>query len=77
MTEAALSNAGALQLGFRQTTSIRHLQFQDFLQSDEEVAVLDKLKQDFFGYMLSKSALKPEHMIFSFKDHKGNGRYPH
>ena len=64
-----MSNAGPLQAGFRQTNSIGHLHFQDFLQSSEEVAALDKLKQDFFSYMLSKSALKPEHVMFSFKDH--------
>ena len=67
VTEVALSNAGSLQAGFRQTNSIGHLHFQDFLQSSEEVAALDKLKQDFFSYMVSKSALKPEHVMFSLK----------
>ena len=69
MTESALSSTGALHVGSRQTTSVGHLQFQDFLQSDEELAALDKLQWDFFGYMLSIYALKPEHVIFSFKDH--------
>ena len=69
MTHSSLFDAGALQVGSRHTTSVVHLQFQDFLQSDEKVAALEKLKEGFFGYMLSKSALKPEHVIFSFKDH--------
>ena len=69
MTHSSLFDAGALQVGSRHTTSVVHLQFQDFLQSDEKVAALEKLKENFFGYMLSKSALKPEHVIFSFKDH--------
>ncbi len=69
MTEASLSNATALHVGSRQTTSVGRLQFKDFVQSDEEITALEKLKQNFFGYMLNKSALKPEHVIFSFKDH--------
>ena len=60
MTDSSLSDAGALQVGSRLTTSVEHLLFQGFLQSDKEVAALDKLKWDFFGCMLSKSALKPE-----------------
>ena len=47
---------------------VGHLQFQDLLQSDEEVAALDKLK-NFLDYMLSKSALKPDYVLFSHKDH--------
>ena len=44
VSESSLSNAGALHVGSRQTTSIGHLQFKDFLQSEEEMAALDKLK---------------------------------
>ena len=67
--ESTLSNAEALQVGSRLTTSMGCLQFKDFLQSDEEVAALEKLKKNFFGYILCKSALNPEHVLFTFKDH--------
>lgn len=58
----------ALHVGSRHTISMGCLQLEDFLQSNEEVAALDKLKKSFFTYVLHESALKPEHLLFSFKD---------
>lgn len=62
------SNPGSLHVDSRQTTSMGCLRFEDFLQSDEEIAALEKIK-NFFYYVLHKSALKPDHLLFSFKDH--------
>ena len=55
---------------WKQPTSVRRAPaVSRLLQSDEEVAALDKLKKNFFDYMLSKSALKPDYVLFSYKDH--------
>ena len=68
MNESSLTTR-SVRVGSRQTSFMECLQFQDFLQSDEEVAAIEKVKKNFFGYIVRKSALKPEHVLCSFKDH--------
>ena len=43
--------------------------YEDFLQSQEEALALSKLKKWIFTYVLHKRTLKPEHLLFSFKEH--------
>ena len=63
MTEPALSSTRPLHVGSRQTTSVGHLQFQDFLQSDEELAGLDKLKQDFMVFKTENHMLRVQRRL--------------
>ena len=69
--EVSESNMEPLHTGSRQTTYMGGLglQFNDFLQSDEELVALKKLEYNLFTYLLQKSVLKPDHVLFSFKDH--------
>ena len=46
-----------------------NLRYVDFLSSSEEVAAMNFLNVQTFNYMVQKMALKPENVLFSFKDH--------
>lgn len=70
MVDSTSPNADPLHACARSgTISMGHLQYNHFLQSDKEVAALEELKTQLFNYMMHKSAMKPEHVLFSFKDH--------
>ena len=50
----------------RENTLTCSLQYDDFLSSSEEVRAI---KFQTFNYIVHKLALKPENVLFSFKDH--------
>ena len=43
--------------------------YKDFLQSQDEAVALSQLKKWIFTYVLHKKTLKPDHLLFSFKEH--------
>ena len=55
----------------RQSTTMCSLQYDDFLLSIDEVAAMEFLRSQASIYMLHKLALKPDKVLFNFKDHIG------
>ena len=70
VSRSALINAEPLHApSTRESTVMSNLQYVDFLSSSEEVAAMNFLNVQTFNYMVHKLALKPENVLFSFKDH--------
>ena len=53
----------------RQNTTTCTLTYSDFLSSSEEVAAMENLGNQAFTYMMHKLALKPDKVLFNFKEH--------
>ena len=70
VNRSALQNIEPLHVpSTRESTLMSNLQYVDFLSSSEELAAMNCLNIQTFNYMIHKLALKPENVLFNFKDH--------
>ncbi len=64
-----VSPAECLHVGAHTSAQTTRLELSDFLQSSSEVSALGSVKKTVFTYLLQKSCLSPEHVLFGIKDH--------
>ena len=70
LCKTTLHNAEPLHMPSRRESTVTYnLQYVDFLSSSEEVAAMKSMSIQTFNYTVHKLALKPEKVLFGFRNH--------